>query len=187
MSYFVTPSIPDWFGKAAQAHYRRTGEALLLHNANYTKRIEASNCSGKIYLEDPDAPTGPPSMTWREFVEEYVEMTLEDYDVEYDLPESEWDEEADPNQVHDHWVENGARREAASGSAYCMLEFLDLGQQSLLLDDIEIEQILGYIMFIDGDSPGRDVLAVLVSSPTALAALQYRLNELGTGIKIEMV
>ena len=187
MTYFVTPSIPDWFGKAAQAHYRRTGEALLLHNANYTKRIVASNEYGEISLEDPDAPDEAPSMTWREYAQEYAGMSMEEYAAEYGLPESEWDEEADQYQVHDSWAENGPRRETASGSVYCLLEDFDLGQQSLSLDDMEIEQILGYIAFIDGDSPGNDFLGVRVSSPTALAALQYRLNELGTGIKIEMV
>lgn len=145
-----------------------------------------TNRGGRDVREDPQAPDCPPSMTWREYAEQYTGMSIEEYASEFDLSTDSWDDEADSDLVRDDWIENAPRSETASGMVYFLPEDLDLGRTHISLDELQIEQILGYVEFIDGDSPGHDYLGVRVSSPIALSALQYRLDELGTGIKIDM-
>jgi len=49
MTFFVIPEIPEWFGKAAQSHFRESGKALFLNLSNYHTRIVAEEMSGKIH------------------------------------------------------------------------------------------------------------------------------------------
>jgi len=186
MVFFVVPDTPEWVARSAQSHFIDSGEPLLFHSDIYQSRLTAEETNGWFYLEDPAVDNEPPPMTWRKYSEQYVGMSIEEYAEEYGLAKDDWDKVANSETVFESWVEMCPRSETASGSAYVILDQFDLGRKYLRLDDLDPSDILGYVEFIDGEHPGSDYLGVRVSSPVALSALQYKLNELGSGIKLEI-
>jgi len=181
--------------RKAKAYFEVSSKPYLEYIGEYHTIIDAEKSGSSFYLnigdyeidEDDIVPSG---LTRREYAEEYAGWDLEEYKEEYGYTEEELDYEIDPDDVKDEFLENGwgesSRQSSPGGKAYFELIDLDLGEQKIILDDLGDEDLFGYISFIDGEHPGNDYLGVIASSELALSALQYRLNELNSKIKIEL-
>jgi len=120
----------------------------------------------------------PPPMTVREFANRYLggeegyrEAWCREEDAEVDF-----DAYMDPEYVLDAW----APSDSPTAQAYRLLKDLDLGP------DLDSEDAVGQILFIDGPHPGSDYLGAQADDPVTISLLQKRLNELGTGIRVSM-
>jgi len=196
MPYFIVPKIPFEFMRKAKAYFEVSDKPYLEYSGEYHTIIDAQKFGSSFYLkigdyeidEDEIVPAG---LTRREYAEDYWGYDIEDYKEDYGYTEEELDDEIDPDEVKDEFLENawgGASRSSSpGGKAYFELVYLNLGEKKITLDDLGEEDLLGFLSFIDGEHPGSDYLGVSVSSALALSALQYRLNELNSKIKIQIV
>ena len=66
--------------------------------------------------------------------------------------------------------------------AFKLLEDLDIGPKLAGPGDE-----VGGLEFIDGDAPGHDYLGVHADDALSISLLQHRLNELDTGIAVELI
>jgi len=119
-----------------------------------------------------------PDMTWRQFIEvrgDPIETWLE----EWNLTPDQLDGLADPVYTKIWWETTGG----PLARVFNRLEDLkpQLGPQ-LTARGSE----LGYVAFESGQYPGSWDQWVDVSCDTGLSCLQHRLNELRTGIRIEI-
>ena len=124
-------------------------------------------------------PLEPPTMTIREFAHRYYGSEDEYRDAwcwEED-EEVDFDAYMDPEYVLDFW----ARSDSPHAQAYRLLEGLDLGP------DLEGDDAVGQILFIDGPHPGSDYMGAQTDDPVTISLLQKRLNELGTGIHVSLL
>jgi len=185
MEYFISPTIPSEVADQIKLHIEKVGKPLL--EPFYPKQIqtvlEAEELKGAFYLST-QVDYQQPILSWIEFNDEYIGEDIEFFTEDMGLSEDELDDEADPDLVYEHWVNNPAPSQTPNGKAYHLLEFFDLGPSSVVLDDLNLDHLLGYISFVDGPQPGSNYRGVTVSSPAALSALQWKLTDLNTGIKI---
>jgi hypothetical protein len=86
------------------------------------------------------------------------------------------DEPADEDFLFDEWKIWGSPQ----GKAYCELYSLDLGP------DLRLNRGAGSVEFINSPSLGYYANSVEVEGCLSLSLLQGRLNELGTGFRIEI-
>jgi hypothetical protein len=133
----------------------------------------------QLHLGDPEE--GPPDMTIREYCLKYGNGdpetwwreewlgTDETEPIDVDMQMDEW-------AVLDRWV----RDDSSTARAYRYLESLDLGS------GFNGPNPAGGLDFIDGACPGNDYLGVEALDPVSISLLQQRLNELRTGIKVEL-
>jgi len=184
MTYFLSPNIPVKIINQIKAFFEVSGKPLLepFYPRKIENVIEAIECWGSYHLETIEKGS-PPQMTWREFSEVYVGVDPKIFVEDMGMSMDDLDKEADPELVLDHWL-NGPPGGTPSGKVYHMLEDLDLGPKSVVLDDLDLDHLLGYVSFIDGECPGKDWRGVRLSSVFAVSALQWKLTELNTGIKI---
>ena len=201
---FLTPS----FLKDATRTIERTSSPLLLAPDNpvrtmFALRGEAFTRPGYFYdlwLDSPDADPYDDFfyMSWREFLhargycarggDRALANTLLDY---YDhhlklygetprekLAEAraKLDEPADEDFLFDEWKSWGSPQ----GKAYDALYGLDLGP------DPRLNRGSGSVEFINSPSLGYYANSVEVEGCLSLSLLQGRLNELGTGLQIEI-
>ena len=118
----------------------------------------------------------PPEMTIREFALRYWGSEKDYLEAWYIGEDIDFDAKANWYDVVDCWC----RKDSANAKAYRLLEGLDLGASLSGADAV------GEVEFIDGPCPGNDYLGVQAAGLVSLSLLQQRLNDLGTGISIEM-
>ena len=172
------------FYERAYSFFENHGEPLLIVPKRPAETLYA--CSDfaeppKLQLQLGDPGEGPPDMTIREFCLQYGDGDPEAWwrDGWLDPDESEpidMDSQMDESIVWDWW----GRRDCSTARAYRYLESLDLGS------DFNGPNPVGGLDFIDGACPGNDYLGVEALDSVSVSLLQQRLNDLGTGIKIEM-
>ncbi len=119
-----------------------------------------------------------PDMTWRQFLEirgEAVETWFE----EWDLTPDQLNDLADPVYTQIWW-------ESAGGPLARVFDRLEDLEPQLGPQLIARGSKLGYVAFEDAPCPGTWNRWVDVSCDAGLSCLQHRLNELRTGIRIEI-
>ena len=79
------------------------------------------------------------------------------------------------------WFDTWARTESPNAIAYRYLDRLNLGSQ------LDGEKAIGGIRLIDGPMPGNDYLGAEAEDAVSVSLLQQRLNELDTGVRIELI
>ena len=91
-------------------------------------------------------------------------------------------EPIDMNVQMDEWTvwDWWGPRDSCTARAYHYLESLDLGSE------FDGPNAVGGLDFVDGPCPGNDYLGVEALDPVSVSLLQKRLNDLGTGIKVEL-
>lgn len=124
----------------------------------------------------------PPAMTIREFCIAYGDGDPEKWWREFWLCTDghepvDLEAKMDQTYVEDWWI----LRDSPFARAYHYLEGIDLGQQ------LNGACLAGGLDFYCGGAPGNSFLAVDAVNEVSLSLLQQRLNELGTGIKVELI
>jgi hypothetical protein len=200
----LTPS----FLQDATRAIERTSSPLLVPPDNPTRTLHAlrgANPTGSGYFydlwldstdEDPDDDFF--YMTWREFIhakgyrvrgkdnalaklllhyhERYLSLDGETPREKLAEARTRLDEPADEDFLFDEWKSWGSPQ----GKAYNELFHLDLGP------DPRLRRGTGSVNFIDSPSLGYYACSVAVEGCLSLSLLQGRLNELGSGIEIEI-
>ena len=167
---FIVPSFYD----KALAYYENHGEPLLLPNRDTDEIIyvRSNSVDGHILnMGDPDEEILP-KLTWREFIDEYLngddsEFLTEDEQGQ-EILAYDPEEEVEPEILMDYtqsypWHE-----------AYDYLSNLDLGS------DLIGPHSVGELRYLSG----LDYGAVAATDYITLSLLQERLNQLKTGIRI---
>ena len=159
------------------------GEPLLVIPKQHESILYAvADSSYEFNFGDPYA--GPPEISIREFYMDYrgvddVNLCLLEEGCEpEDLPDlensmstwSEWE-----------WFDTWARTESPNALAYHFLAGFDLGPSLIGASAI------GGISLIDGPMPGNDYLGAQAEDAVSVSLLQQRLNELNSGIRIELI
>jgi hypothetical protein len=174
------------FYERAYSFFENHGEPLLIVPKGSEETLYACSDFGqppRLQLQLGAPGEGPPDMTIREFCLKYEEGDPETWwreqwlgadesesiDIDIDMPMDEF-------AVADRWL----REDSCTARAYRYLESLDLGA------NFNGPNPIGGLDFIDGAYPGNDYLGVEAFDPVSVSLLQQRLNDLGTGIKIEM-
>ena len=156
--------------------------------------IEAPEKAGDILYVYPDRdfqmglngdPWEPdyPMMTWREMLVE--ERGYENPTKLSHFRKIRWEWNVSPSMIdevipEDFWYEAFERR-GPHADAHWLLKGLDIGP-NLEMDG----QVVGGLQFIDGPMPGNNYLAVHADDEISVSLLQHRLNELKTGVAIEL-
>lgn len=170
--------LPTFFDRAF-AYFENHGEPLLIAPRDSEIELFAvSHCGDDLELNLGDPFAEPPQISIREFADRYLdgpEYYAEHWACE-DFAAINWDTEADWDSVCDFWC----RQDSPNARAYRLLENYDLGAN--LVGDTAI----GEIQFIDGPHPGSDYLGVDATDYLSLSLLQQRLNDLNTGIRIQL-
>ena len=170
---FILPS----FYEKALGFWENHGEPLILPSSNADETLYASVFDLELHLGDPRQPM--PTMTWREFIDTYKFGDYSDYlDPDDESGEMLWvdlEDEADPASVLEYWGD-----EIPSARAHDLMTELDIGP------DLTGENTVGEIRLLSG-FPGSDYRGVAAADFVSLSLLQERLNQLNTGIRVEMM
>ena len=91
-----------------------------------------------------------------------------------------------PSQLNDYfdelaWLDYWIRNESPDAEAYRLLESLGIGS------DLGAGKLVGGLQFIDVDSAVYTHLGVRADDEISISLLQHRLNELETGIAVEVI
>lgn len=166
--------LPSYYSRAL-AFIDQFGEPML--ESPKLVREELIVCTDRcneLNLGDPYCE--PPSMTWREYAQKYLDGSLDDLEEGWEITGSQVDEEAPWDVVVDSWI----RTESPNAKAYRLLDSLDLGPGLTGPDAV------GDLVFTDGACPGNDYLGVAADDDITISLLQQRLTDLGTGILLVM-
>ena len=174
--------LPSFYERAF-SYFENHGEPLLIAPRHSEKILyacpEFAEEGFRLNLGEPG--TEPPEMTIREFCLAFGEGDLDTWWRESwlgtdDTDPIEWNTQMDPWSVEDWW----SLKYSPYGAAYHYLESLDLGPQ------LKGHKTAGGLDFYCGGSPGNSFLAVDAMDEISLSLLQQRLNDLRTGIKVEL-
>jgi len=166
--------LPSFYTRALE-FVDQFGEPLLeAPRVVHDELIVCTDRERELNLGDPYCE--PPSLTWREFAEQYYHGRLEELTENWELNPSEFDKECPWDVVVDAWC----RSKSPNALAYRLLESLDLGSELTGPDSV------GGLIFMDGPMPGSDYLGVMADCDLTVSLLQQRLNDLGTGIRVVM-
>ncbi len=116
-------------------------------------------------------------MSWRELLTRYKPETLDNVEDDWEITESQLDDQADWDWVIYFWC----RSDSPNARAYRLLESLDLGPV------LTGQKAVGGLVFTDGPCPGNDYLGVAVEDEISASLLQKRLSDLNTGIKVKYI
>jgi hypothetical protein len=130
-------------------------------------------------------PDKIPSITWREFLFEKLGYSVPKHRRDFRRIYDEWG--VMPHQFDDEcedyvWEPYWCRVESPNALAYDLLDRLEIGRELT-----GPGEAAGGLQFVDGPMPGSDYLGVHADDELSVSLLQHRLNELGTGIAIEMI
>lgn len=171
--------IPESFLARARQVIAERDEPLLEYSAPpYRMTIYACAWSPPEYeLQTEPGAQEAPFGTWRGYAE-FREMSIEDLLEEYpDLEEADLDDE-----ISNPFELAGAPSGLGAG-VYSMFETIDVTGP---YECAETGEYLGEVVGMDGPAPGNDYVGVSADSPLVLSCLQYRLDQLRTGIRIEV-
>ncbi|MEE8241376.1 MAG: hypothetical protein V3R16_08905 [Nitrospirales bacterium] len=169
------------FAARALAHVATFGEPLLEFSPEtecvwHALPVDDGDCH--FVLIDTSVPFSVPHMTWCQFLEirgDPVETWFE----EWDLTPGQLDDLADPVYTQIYW-------ESAGGPLARVFDRLEDLEPQLGPQLTTRGSELGYVAFEDAPCPGTWGRWVDVSCDAGLSCLQHRLNELRTGIRIEI-
>jgi hypothetical protein len=170
--------LPSFYHQAIQ-FFEQYEKPLIVPPRQFKNELLAVDWSGdqRYVLNFGDPDEVPPFMTWQEYYETYgCDRPLEDFLSDWELKESELQEDVDYGIVIDSW----ALHDSPTSQAYFALVDLDLG------DDFESPDAVGELLFIDGACPGNDFRGVQAVGDVSLSLLQNRLNALDTGYQIRV-
>lgn len=175
--------IPAAFVERARRHVAATGQPLLEYAAPpYNRLVYACMWSPPEYeLQDEPGPQEAPFTTWSEYAE-YRGMEPSELLEEYGLEEEELDDE-----LPDPFAMEGAPSSPGAG-AYSMFEQLWTSGRDVVgaYECAETGELLGEVEAVDGPAPGNDYIGVSVDSPLMLSCLQFHLDRMRAGIRIEV-
>ena len=173
------------FLRRAAAHIKSTGQPLLMKRLpGYARSLEAwPDSYGGYQLNVPYDEWEPPFRTWREYGEFHglsEEEVLEESGLE---DEDELDEEIETDALEQllapgDTVEGHAEALLADLPPYLIENVEDIPE---LLEDADLEPWRN-----EGGRPGWTQVTVEVPSALALSVLQYILDEVGHGTRIEL-
>ena len=173
------------FLRRAAAHIQSTGAPLLERRLpEYSRTLEAwPDSYGGYQLNVPYDEWDPPFRTWREYAEFHdlsEEEVLEESGAE---DEEELDEEIETDTLEqliapDDTVEGQAEALLSDLPPYLIENVEDVPE---LLEDADLEPWRN-----EGGRPGWTQVTVEVPSALALSVLQYVLDEVGHGTRIEL-
>lgn len=131
-----------------------------------------------FFLGHPD--TDPPSQTWREFIlaEEGKVPNDPDYLEDfYEITPDMLDEQADDEYVSAKWH----NWESPRAQAHLLLDGLDIGPE------LRHDGIIGGLEFEESEGMGSCYRAVRAEDAISVSLLQERLNQLNSGVRIELL
>ncbi len=170
--------LPSYYEKVLN-YLERFDEPLLESPRNPKIRLYAVKHGVEEYQLNWGDPYADPDlkMTLREYANRYHGGEYEYLDDFGQEPEDvDFDSIADESMVFESW----ANTDSPTVRAYRLLENLDLGPS---LDGVNA---IGELQFIEGELAGSDYLGVHTFGLVTVSLLQQRLNDLRTGISIEM-
>ena len=129
-----------------------------------------------------------PELTYREMLAEFdgqwfspgaplSEEEAEDLEANYEIAPEQLDDVAPHETYWDAWME----KNHPNLKAFRFLDGLDLGPE-----DEEGDDLLGDLLFIEGEHPGSSYIAVEAPDELTLHLLQARLLELGENVYIRI-
>ena len=170
--------LPSYYEKVLN-YLERFDEPLLESPRNPKIRLYAAKHGVEEYQLNWGDPYADPDlkMTLREYANRYHGGEYGYLDDYFQEPEDvDFDSIADESMVFESW----ANTDSPTVRAYRLLENLDLGPS---LDGVNA---IGELQFIEGELAGSDYLGVHTFGLVTVSLLQQRLNDLKTGISIEM-
>lgn len=169
--------LPRFFEQAL-AQYENHGEALLHAPEQVgTTLIASREYSDNFQLLLGDIREEPPSMTVAEYVERYSFLSLEEAAQEY----ADWGLSLDDQMPWDYVCDAWCLKDSPNARAFELLSGFDLGSLKAHGD-----RKIGEILFINGPCPGNDYRGVEAPTELDLSLLQNRLNQLRSGVSIEI-
>ena len=172
---FIFPS----FLTSATQYLEETGSPLLVPSPHEMRVITATTDFDNGYqLNIGDPYEEPAEITLREYINRYYSGDEINYMDDYGLSRLALSDSLDEPIDHDQFIDAWARKDSPQKLAYDYLYDLDLGPQ---LDE---QQGVGLIAFVDGPCPGNDYIGVHATDDISLSLLQARLNQLGEGVRI---
>ena len=180
ISGLVLPS----FYERAYSYFENHGEPLLIKPKNSAETLyacpEFSEDGFQLNLGNPQ-DIYPPEMTIREFCMAHGEGDPEKWWRECwlctdDYEPIDLDANMDQSYVEDWWI----IKDSPCARAYQFLEGIDLGPE------LNKSIVAGGLDFYCGGAPGNSFLAVDAVDDVSLSLLQQRLNELRTGIEVQL-
>lgn len=129
----------------------------------------------EYWLHVGDPYRDPPKLTWREYFETY-QSHLGTPEIEAEECEVDLDDPADPEPLTDAWEQF----DSPYGEAFHLLKDLDLGPE------LTSPKAIGELVFYEQDPFGPIYYGVVAPNDLSLSLLQHRLNQLNTGIRIQM-
>ena len=166
--------VPDYYFRALQ-FLEQFGEPLLEPPPRPTEILYSFNHCDELELSLGDPYEGPPEMTFRDYFTRFEPEGFETFDEYWDPGKEGLDELIDEQYWWDYWSMN----ESSSAKASFYLESLDLGA------DFEGTDAVGSIEFFVDSNMVSMWRGVRYKDEITLSLLQQRLNDLGTGIRIE--
>jgi len=171
--------LPSFYEKALS--YWENHEEPLIQPAKDADTILYAWSDASLELNLGDPYTEPSyDMTYREFIDDYYYGDLEQYlEVSpYLQPEDKFDldAKASSDEILEAWIPTHSPRV----QALYLLQNLDLGP------DLEGPSAVGGIHEVGG-CPGSDYRGMLPDDHVSLSLLQERLNQLKTGLRIEVI
>jgi hypothetical protein len=173
----ILPSVAD----RILSFVEETGHALLEPVGQADTLFHAiENGDGLILLDasvqyTTEPPPGP--VTWREFFTAWGGQTVDEAN------ENGWD--VDPDGFADEWNLQ-TLWDRVTGAPAMAHNRLKQYEDQLGPNAVGGDSDLGYLIYNEGGHPGSDELWAEASSEIGLSALQHRLNNLNTGIRIEV-
>lgn len=170
--------IPSFFDKVL-SFVECNGEPLLVPPKNtMTRLIAIDRGYGDLELNLGDPMSEPPRLTVQGLIDNYYDGDTAEYCINWDVEMDELDltSEVDFFTVLDFWGPTSS----PNARAFHLLKGIDLGPELGGVDAV------GEVVFTEGCHPGNDYVGVHAPDLVSLSLLQHRLNQINTGISIQL-
>jgi len=165
--------VPDFYFRALQ-FFEQFGEPLLELPNTPTMELFAYSIFDECELSLGHPEEEPPKLTFREFFTRYEPWMLETFEEDWGRELADLDELMDEGYLWDHWF----LKSGPSARAHSHLQNLDLGP---VLSD---PNAVGGLEFFEDSNIVSYWRGVRYEDEVTLSLLQWRLNDLGAGIRI---